>query len=637
MGNISLPPHDLPPEQEALRTKCAHPSARFTEFPPAEIEQSIPARFEKIVRLHPGRLAVKAGAHSVSYEALNHAANRVASAILGQRGEKAEPIGLVLEQGVDIVTAILGILKAGKIYVPLDPAFPRVRNRDVLADAEPSLIVTNNTHCALAEELAGNKVVLLNIDELSPSVPYATPPVRVVADTLAYILYTSGSTGKPKGVVQNHRNILHLVMRHTNRAHISPQDRIALLRSFNVHGGTLLTFTALLNGAVLLLFDTKREGVQELAQWLTREEITLCRMGPTLFRHLAAIVPEEARYPHLRELSFSGEPLQQHDVELCRQRFSNECLVVNSFGATEVSSCCEYLIERNTRLEAGVVPCGYPTSDMEIVLLADDGREIPGGDLGEIAVKSHYLALEYWRQPQLTRAKFLPAPNGGAKRIYLTGDLGRILPDGRLVHLGRKDFQVKIRGYRVEVGEIESTLLTLDNLKEAVVVGQEDQAEELRLVAYVVPDRKPAPSTTTLRRALRESLPDYMVPAVFVLLDAMPLTPNGKIDRRALPVPDQGRPEHGETSVPPRTLVEEVLAEIWGEVLRVEQIGIHDNFFDLGGHSLSATRVMSRVRDAFQVEVSLRSLFEKPTLGEFAVVITQSLAKSGEQQNRGSH
>jgi non-ribosomal peptide synthetase component F len=373
MGNISLPPHDLPPEQEALRTKCAHPSARFTEFCQEEIEQSIPARFEKIVRLHPGRLAVKAGAHSLSYEALNHAANRVASAILGQRGDKAEPIGLVLEQGVDIVTVILGILKAGKIYVPLDPSFPMVRNRDVLEDAEPGLIVTNNTHCALAEELAGNKVVLMNIDELSPSVPRANPPVRVVADTLAYILYTSGSTGKPKGVVQNHRNILHLIMRHTNRAHISPQDRIALLRSFNVHGGTLLTFAAVLNGAVLLPFDTKREGVQELAHWLAREEVTLCRMGPSLFRYLTPILHAEAHYPHLREISFSGEPLHRNDVELCRQYFSDECIVVNSFGATEVSSCCEYLIERNTRIEASVVPCGYPTRDMEIVLLADDG------------------------------------------------------------------------------------------------------------------------------------------------------------------------------------------------------------------------------------------------------------------------
>ena len=608
----------LPEDQQAIRARCFHPTGTFTEFRPEEIEQSIPNRFEQQVAKYPERIAVKSKNYTLTYDALNKTANHVAHAILAQRGEGEEPIALLLENDAPMIASVLGVLKAGKMYVPLDPGFPVSRNADVLVDSEARLIVTNTKHFSLAKELAATKFAWINIDELDHTLSGENPRLNVSADALAYILYTSGSTGKPKGVVQNHRNVLHLIMRHTNRAGIRPDDRVALLRSFSVHGGTLQTFGALLNGAVVLPFDVKNEGVQELARWLAREEITIGRLGPTLFRHLAAIVDKEDRFPTPREISFSGESLHKNDVELCRQRFPEDCILVNSFGATEVSSCCEYIVDRETRIEDGVVPCGYPTTDMEVFLLDDHGKETRLGEIGEIAVKSCYLALGYWRKPELTQAKFLPDPKGGDARIYLTGDVGRKLPDGRLVHLWRKDFQVKIRGYRVEVSEVESTLLTLGNVKEAVVVRREDGSEEKRLVAYIVADRTPAPSITMLRRALREKLPDYMIPAAFVVLDAMPLTPNGKVDRLALPAPDQSRPELENSFVAPRTPVEELLAEIWAEVLGLERVGIHDDFFDLGGHSLLATRVVSRIHKALQLEFPLRILFEAFTVAGLA-------------------
>jgi len=608
----------LPEDQQAIRARCFHPTGTFTEFRPEEIEQSIPNRFEQQVAKYPERIAVKSKNYTLTYDTLNKTANHVAHAILAQRGEGEEPIALLLENDAPMIASVLGVLKAGKMYVPLDPGFPVSRNADVLVDSEARLIVTNTKHFSLAKELAATKFAWINIDELDHTLSGENPRLNVSADALAYILYTSGSTGKPKGVVQNHRNVLHLIMRHTNRAGIRPDDRVALLRSFSVHGGTLQTFGALLNGAVVLPFDVKNEGVQELARWLAREEITIGRLGPTLFRHLAAIVDKEDRFPSPREISFSGESLHKNDVELCRQRFPEDCILVNSFGATEVSSCCEYIVDRETRIEDGVVPCGYPTTDMEVFLLDDHGKETRLGEIGEIAVKSCYLALGYWRKPELTQAKFLPDPKGGDARIYLTGDVGRKLPDGRLVHLRRKDFQVKIRGYRVEVSEVESTLLTLGNVKEAVVVRREDGGEEKRLVAYVVADRTPAPSITMLRSALREKLPDYMIPAAFVVLDAMPLTPNGKVDRSALPAPDQSRPELENSFVAPRTPVEELLAEIWAEVLGLERVGIHDDFFDLGGHSLLATRVVSRIHKALQLEFPLRILFEAFTVAGLA-------------------
>jgi amino acid adenylation domain-containing protein len=618
---------NLPLEQQMIRAKCVHPTGTFIKFKKQEIEQSIPERFEKIARLYPNQLAVKAGDRSLSYEELNQAANRIARSIVNRCDTNEEPIALLLQNNADMIASVLGVLKAGKIYVPLDALFPISRNRDLLEDSQARLIVTNSKNFSLAKEVAGNKLAFINLDELDGSDSEENLGLCIPPDARAYILYTSGSTGKPKGVVQNHRNVLHLIMRHTNRAHICPNDRIGLLRSFSVHGGTLLTLAALLNGATLLPFDVKREGVRELAHWLRREGITLCRIGPSLFRYMVAFLSDKDHFTQLREVSFSGEPLHTHDVEMCRKHFSADCVIVNSFGATEVSSCCEYMVERAALLDDGIVPCGYPTADMEISLLDDHGNQNRFGEIGEIAVKSRHLALGYWRNPELTRARFLPVPRSEDEHVYLTGDVGRLLPDGRLAYLGRKDFQIKVRGYRVEVEEVEALLLSLDNIKEAIVMGTEDPRGEKRLVAYIVPERKPPPSTTALRRALREKLPDHMIPAGFVVLDVLPLTPNGKINRRALPAPARSRPNLDTPFVAPRTPIEEALVKVWTKVLGIDEVGTRDNFFDLGGHSLTATQVLSHVINKFRLEIPLRLLFQSPTITEMAAVITEHQTK----------
>jgi amino acid adenylation domain-containing protein len=626
----------LPEEQQIIRAKCFHPSGAFIEFTKDEVEQSIPDRFEQIAAEHAGRLAVKNSRAELTYDELNRAANRVAHALLARRGSAEEPVLLLLDNGAPMIASMIGALKAAKIYVPLDPSFPILRNREILEDTLAGLIVTDSRNFSLAAELAADKLVAINIDELDRSPSDDNPRPRAAPDTPAYILYTSGSTGKPKGVLQNHRNVLHLIMRHTHRARIRPDDRIALLRSFGVHGGTLDTFAALLNGAAILPFDIKRQGMRELAKWLAREEITLCRIGPTPFRHLAQALGEADRFPRLRMLAFSGEPLHKNDVELCRRHFSPDCILVNSFGATEVSSCCEYIIDGTTRIEDGTVPCGAPAQDMKIYLLDDDGKESRPGETGEIAVKSRYLALGYWNRPELTRANFLPDPEGSEERVYLTGDLGRMLPDGRLLHLGRKDFQFKIRGYRVEAGEVEAALLSLDNVKEALAVArdadenpkskiQNPKSAGKRLIAYLVPRKAPPPTVTALRRALAEKLPDYMIPSTFVVLDALPLTPNGKVDRRALPEPSGSRPELESPPVAPRSPTEKTTAEIWAAALVLDQVGIHDNFFDLGGDSLLATQVVSQACKVFQIDLPLSRLFEAPTVAALAEQIEAAL------------
>ena len=337
-------------------------------------------------------------------------------------------------------------------------------------------------------------------------------------------------------------------------------------------------------------------------------------------------------FPKLRVINLAGEPVYRADIELYKKHFSPECLLVNTFGAHEVGPIRLYVIDKETRITGEIAPVGYEFPGKEILLLDDNGQEVGFNQVGEIAVRSRYLSLGFWRRPDLTEAKFLPDPNGGDRRIYLTGDLGRMLPDGCLEHLGRKDFQVKIRGLRVEVAEVEGALRSMGAIREAVVIAREDKPGDKCLVAYVVPARDVASSISEVRSFVEQKLPPFMVPSRFVILDALPLTPNGKVNRKALPDPGNSRPDLDTPFVAPRTAIEKELSKIWAEVLSLEQVGVHDSFFDLGGHSLTATRVVSQVIKQFQTEVPLQFLFQSPTIAEMAAVITEHQGKKPDEK-----
>lgn len=624
---------DLAPEQRSIRAKCIHPTGASAEFKKEEIEQSVPHRFEKIVGLYPQRLAVKANDHSLTYEALNQAANRIARAILAKRGQGNEPIALLFQHGIDAIAAILGTLKAGKIYVALDPSFPQEKITYILRDSEAGLIVTNNRNVNLARSLTKDTRTLLNTDEMGNSFSSDNLCLAVAPDEIAHLIYTSGSTGAPKGVVHSHRTYLHRAMEYTNEMHICPDDRLSLLHSVSFGSSRLNLFQSLLTGASLFPFDVKSEGIHRLARWLKEEEITICHLAPALFRQLADFFSGEESLPNLRVIHLSGAPITQLDLELYRKNFFPRTALRIYMGTTETVEVCSYVVEPSFSFPEEGVPVGYAVPGKKILLLDENSREVGANQVGEIAIQSRYLTRGYWRKPELTRCKFLPDPGGGEERIYLTGDLGRMLPDGFLVHIGRKDFQVNVRGYRVEPGEVEMALLAHAGVKELVVVGREDQPGDARLIAYFIPAGHPAPTVTELRSFLKEKLPNYMIPSAFVMLRAFPLTPNGKVDRSALPVPEDTRPDLDAPFAAPRTVVEEDLAEIWAEVLSLDHVGIHDNFFDLGGHSLTATRIISQVIKRFQLELPIQSLFESPTVAEMAAVITQSQAKNlGEKE-----
>lgn len=605
---------ELPGEQQAIRAGCVHPTGIFVEFNKAEIEQSIPERFEQIARRYPGRLAVKTTQCALTYEELNKAANRIARAILSRCEQGAEPIALLLEQGAPVIAAILGALKAGKIYVPLDPSYPHARIAYMLEDSQAALVVTNNRQLPLAKAVAGNRHLLLDIDALDSSLSEENPGIPLPPETLYGIFYTSGSTGEPKAVIENHRNMLYHVMAYTNAVHVCADDRLTLLHSLSFRAAEMHLFGALLNGAALFPLDLKDAGIGNLAAWLNQEGLTIYHSIPMVFRELAYSLSGMPAISTLRLIHLSGAASTRREVELYKQHFEPPCLLLNRMGFTEGYTIRWHFIDHATHIAGNRVPVGYPVEETRVLLLDEAGKEVGPEDSGEIAVKSRYLVPGYWRRPDLTRAAFLPDPAGGNERLYRTGDMGRMGSDGCLEHIERKDFQVKIRGHRVDVGEIESTLNNHAGIKEAVVTAREDQSGDLCLVAYSVPAQAPAPASSELRRFLRGILPDYMIPSAFVMLDTLPLTPNGKLDYRALPAPETLRPELEAAYVAPETDIERQIAIVWQEILGLQKVGLDDNFFDLGGNSLLLAQVHSKFQELFEKSIPIVEMFGNPTI-----------------------
>jgi len=588
-------------------------------FPPEEIEQSIGERFEKQAAAYPDRIAVQKDGLRMTYAELNGAANRLARAIL-QVGGEAERVVMLFDQGAAVLVAVLAVLKAGKTYVPLDPAYPPARLFELLEDAEAGLILTNDRYHSLAAQLAQvGSQPLLNADTVAISGSVDNLGLSVSPDTVAYMLYTSGSTGRPKAVVQQHRNLLHFVRAYTNSLQIEPEDRIAWLHSIAFSASNMNVYPALLNGATVYPHDVKAQGVLHLAGLLQRERVTICQCVPTVLRHFLAGLASEERFPDLRVFELGGEPVFRRDVELLRRHLGPRCVVVNRLAFTEASVAAQYLITADTDLTGNTVPVGRPADQMEILVLGDDGRPAGPEQVGEIALRSRHLSPGYWRRPELTGKAFSADGNGSGKRTYRTGDLGRIRADGLLEYAGRKDFRVKIRGYTIEVTEVEVALLELGSIRSTVVVAHEDQNGDQRLVAYYVPARDPAPTSAELRARLSERLPDFMVPSAFLVVDALPVTSTGKVDRLALPRPDFARLEGADGYVEARTPTEATVAGIWTEVFGVGRVGVHDDFFALGGHSLIAGQIVARIRRAFGVDLPLGALFDAPTVAELCL------------------
>jgi amino acid adenylation domain-containing protein len=613
ISNIPIMPDS---ELEKFRVNIPIPH----DFVPFNITDSetIASRFKQIVELFPDHSAVQTDTQHLNYRDLYLASSRVALNLRQKRFTQTSQVALLFEHDAPMIVGIFGTLLAGRAYVPLDPTHPPQRLAQILIQSRAGYILTNTRNLPLAKTLSTDTPGIINIDELQPDQEEITL-TEPNPDDLAYILFTSGSTGNPKGVMQSHRNVLLHIRNYTNNLRINASDHLTLLSSYGFDAAVMAVYGALLNGATLHPFDVKAGGVAPMKDWIQQDGITIYHSTPTLYRYFMDAIGADVRFPTIRIVVLGGEEVVRSDVDAFKHHFSKQSYFINGLGPTESTLAFQNILSHDTPVNRGSVPVGYPVEGIELHFLNEAGQ--PAQLLGEIIVQGQQVALGYWDLPDLTEAAFQTTPDNRCFRRYRTGDFGRLLPDGRLIFLGRKDEQVKIRGFRIELGEIETTLKDHPSVQQAVVVAREVPDREKQLFAYVVPASTRAVEVNDLRSFLLTQLPNYMIPAGFVLIDEIPVTPNGKIDRRRLPTPDPAKPESTGQYAAPRDEVEQELAGIFAAILKLERVGIHDNFFDLGGHSLLATKVISHIREQLGVDLPLRTLFEYPTPEGLALAI----------------
>ena len=589
-------------------------------FDRSEIDQSIVKRFERQVRLYPDQIAVKDAHRSISFAELNTTANRIAVHLLDKRGDSSEAVALLFEHGLTAIIAVLAVLKAGKYYIPLDPSYPRTAIEHMLKDSQAAVILADQTTMDLTGELTAGGITVINADAIDGEADNREPDATIAADAYACILYTSGSTGLPKGILHTHRTILHHIWSHSRTFGITGKDRQALLLSYSFAASISEIFGALLNGATLVMNYVKKTGMDHLAKWLQSEKITTFKLPISLFRLFLNTLKGPPRFPDLRLIILGGDKLLRTDVELFRCFFPRDCLLVNRLASTEAFTMTRFFIDQSTALTDQVVPVGYPDPDKEILILDDNAQPAPEGETGEIVVAGRYLSPGYWRLPELNEKKFRTRANHEGQRLFYTGDMGRLRPDGCLEHFGRKDDLIKIRGYRIELSSVEAALNDLKEVREAIVAVQEagKSIGRKKLVAYLIPAHPAGLSVSQLRIKLAKKLPNYMIPANFVILEKFPLTSSGKIDRLSLPTTEKNRPNLDTPYVAPRTPAEHSIMEIWSEALGLENVGVTDNFFDLGGDSLMLFWVHTHLQDVFDIDIPIIILFKYPTIAALA-------------------
>ena len=625
---------------------AARPEALLQDLPllsPAELAQalgvcrqqaagplpSLPRLFAEQVRRDPHAIAVCCESEELSYAELNRRANRLAHRLRGIGVGADRFVGLLCERSLDLVIAVLGILKAGGAYVPLDPSAPAERRAGMLADAGAAVLVVQRE---LALDVPTDGEVIVLEEALQPGGPETDPEAEIPAEAAAYVIFTSGSTGRPKGVVVSHANVVRLFTSTRTWFGFTADDVWSLFHSYAFDFSVWEIWGALLYGGRLVVvpYEVSRSP-ERFYEALERESVTVLSQTPSAFRQLMRVEEERgaAGLPALRWVVFGGEALEVQGLRRWFELHGEERpRLVNMYGITETTVHVTYrpLLAADALSPAAGSVIGEVIPDLGVHVRDAAGGLVPAGVYGEAHVGGAGVARGYLGRPELTAERFVPDPFSAVPgaRLYRSGDLAR-WRHGELEYQGRIDSQVKIRGFRIELGEIESVLAGHPGVAEAVVVVRQDGGQEKRLVAYVVPAQPAFPGAAGLRLHLREKLPDYMVPGVIVVLDRLPLTVNGKVDRRSLPVPDLGARAFAAETAAPESPVEEILAEIWGQVLGVERVGPGDDFFALGGHSLLATQMISRIRDLFRVELPLRAAFEAPVVRELAARVTTAL------------
>lgn len=635
LEGITLNPHRTPGELPLLTP--AEQDLLLVEWnatsPAHPINRCIHQLFEEQVKKTPQALAVVYENQQLTYQELNQQANKIAH-YLQRFGVKPDvPVGICVERSLAAAIAILGTLKAGGVCVPLDPTYPPERLAFMLNDSQAPVVLTQTRWKSLLDDNLAHRLIVLDEDEDEiAKESESNLQVEVAADNLAYIIYTSGSIGTPKGTLVTQRSLTNLIEHHQAKM----ATGIGVLQfaslSFDVSYHEISVAWGF-GGTLYMISECDRKDLDKLIHLLGNNPIGKVFLPVSLWQQLAEIYGEQEHlFQNIREAIACGEQLQitQPMIKLFK-RLEN-CTLYNFYGPTEADLVTAYTFSQKPDEWPIYPPIGKAAVNVQVYLLDSNLQPVPINVPGELYVSGDGLARGYLNRADLTNQKFLPNPfsNDSNSRLYKTGDLAQYLPDGNIEFLGRIDDLVKIRGFRVELGEVEAVLSKHLQINQAVAKVHGESAREKYLVAYFVPIPGETITVEQLRIFLTEQLPDYMIPSAFVEMESFPLTPNGKVNRRALPEPTTSRPELGQTFVEPRTPTEEILAGIWRDVLGLERVGIYDNFFDLGGHSLLATQVIALTRKAFGIELPLLSLFESPAIAPLAQKI--ATAKAPDQQ-----
>lgn len=623
-----IPPDEL---QQILSVWSGAAAAPSVTAPPLALTELFEAQVERT----PQRVAIVCEGEQLSYEELNRRANQLAWSLRQKKVGPEVLVGLCVPRSLEMVIGILGILKAGGAYVPLDPDYPRERLSFILANTQTPLVVTMHSLLELFPEQV-EKICLDSDAQVLAEAAKNNPPCTARPDNTAYVIYTSGSTGQPKGTLVSHRNVVRLFAATRQWFNFSAQDVWTMFHSFGFDFSVWELWGALLHGGrVVIVPQMVSRTPSAFYDLLLAEKVTVLNQTPSAFRQLSGEI-QTRQTEHelaLRLVIFGGEALEFASLQPWFERFGDERpQLVNMYGITETTIHVTYrpLTTEDSLAGQGSI-IGFPIPDLQAYVLDQKWRPVPAGACGELYVGGAGVARGYLQRPDFTAERFIPNPfsaHPGA-RLYRTGDLVRFKRDGQLEYLGRADDQVKIRGYRIELGEIETTLHLHPQVREAVVLAREDQPGDKRLAAYVVGEQGATLNTSELRTFLKERLPAYMVPNTFSVMEALPVTSHGKVDRKALAAPLTTRPDLENEYVAPRDEVEEILSNIWAETLNVERVGIHDDFFELGGHSLAATLVIARLREAFKLNLPLRALYEAPTIEGLATEVVKAKGLTG--------
>ncbi len=597
---------------------------RQLSFDKSELDHSIHKRFAKVVNTFPHKIAVNFMGKVLTYKELDMASDSVAQSIIAKIGDAPQPVGVVLEDRMAFITAILGILKAGKFYISLDLTLPETTVTRTLQVTETRLLIVDETKTTILYRKWAKDRVVLGMDDMNSACSNRRVAIPVTSDALAAVYFTSGSTGEPKGVKWDHSCMLHGAYVNVNAFGITPDDHHSLNFSCTAAASVACIFGSLLAGAELHLYNPLNRGIHELCSWVNENEISILYLPVSLFRQLLYYLPEGDNFSFLRLVVVGGQTLYIHDAESFEKKFSSTARLLNRLAMSEAGGLTYLFIDRARDIAGEVIPVGYPIEDKELFLLDSQGNQVREGEKGEIAVKSCYLSPGYWNNEKLTKKIFLPDPQGGSKRTYLTGDFGRMLPNNCLIHIGRNDLAVKIRGYRVEVGAIETALHALTGIKECIVVAFDEKTSgEKRLAAYVVEVPGSALNVSAIRRKLEVSIPHYMIPSVFMFLDELPLTHTGKTDKQALGDPQEQLSRREVHCREFQSPVEEKLSRIWKEVLGINKVGIDEDFFDVGGDSLQLMNIYTQIEKEFRVSLSDVALAECNTIKELAHYISR--------------